>query len=162
MPERCVNARVKAFAWSIEPSGPPRVILSATGSMPLLISAPARMWMVRATVLVLSLVLWVIGQSFVEGYCVSGLVVVLEGYGTSFLVNALVLAAVAWCVVSLWRQLGGVEGALRHLARAALAALAAVVSLVLLANMVTPGPPPGVSYEECVEGWHGWDQSWDP
>ncbi|MEC7523085.1 MAG: hypothetical protein VYE22_24620 [Myxococcota bacterium] len=76
--------------------------------------------------------------------------------------DALVMAASAWCVVSVWRQLGVVEGALGHVARVALTALAVLVSLVWLAATIIPGPPPGVSYEECVEGWHGWDQSWGP
>lgn len=118
--------------------------------------------MARATALGLALWLWVVGWSFSEGYCASGLVIVTEGAWIGVLVDALVMAASAWCVVSVWRQLGVVEGALGHVARVALTALAVLVSLVWLAGMTIPGPPPGVSYEECVEGWHGWDQSWGP
>lgn len=118
--------------------------------------------MARATALGLASWLWVVGWSFSEGYCASGLVIVTEGAWIGVLVDALVMAASAWCVVSVWRQLGVVEGALGHVARVALTALAVLVSLVWLAGMTIPGPPPSVSYEECVEGWHGWDQSWGP
>lgn len=58
---------------------PVLVILSATGPMALLFSAPAWMWMARATALGLALWLWVVGWSFSEGYCASGLVIVTEG-----------------------------------------------------------------------------------
>ena len=113
-------------------------------------------WLYRLGVLSCALASWITAYAFIEGYCTSGLVIVLQGYWIGVLVNLGLLSALGWCFAGAWAELQGVSTYLRRTARSLLLFVGAVLAILLLAQALVVGPPPLLSHEQCQEGWQGW------
>jgi len=113
-------------------------------------------WLYRLGVLACALASWIAAYAFIEGYCTSGLVIVLQGYWIGVLANLGLLFVIAWCLAGAWADLQGVDTYFRRTARSLLLFLGGILAILLLAQAVVVGPPPLLSHEQCQEGWQGW------